>query len=109
MDGVDLKTTNVKAFAYTVAKPVKFIGKFETLVETRKRVAVATFYVASNPNSGNLISSTTAQDLGLISLHVNKVSATSNDPNMDKIHQEKCKTLQRPRQAKRRENQTTHQ
>ncbi len=37
-------------------KPVRFIGKFEAIVETRKRVAVATVYVANKPGSGNLIS-----------------------------------------------------
>jgi hypothetical protein len=65
MDGVKLKTTNVKAFAYNAQTPVKFLGKFEALIETRKRVAVATFYVVKTLDSGNLISSATAQDLGL--------------------------------------------
>ena len=51
---------------------MKFIGKFETTVETRKRIAVATFYVAKTIDSGNLISLTTAQELGLISLQLNK-------------------------------------
>jgi hypothetical protein len=40
---------------------VQFLGKFEALIETKKRIAVATFYVAKTPNSGNLISATTAQ------------------------------------------------
>ena len=34
MDGVHLRKTKVKAFAYTVEEPVKFIGKFEAVVET---------------------------------------------------------------------------
>jgi hypothetical protein len=55
MDGVKLKTTNVKAFAYNAQTPVKFLGKFEALIETRKRVAVATFYVVKTLDSGNLI------------------------------------------------------
>ncbi|CAB4027924.1 Potassium channel subfamily T member 1 [Paramuricea clavata] len=37
-------------------------------IETRKRVTVATFYVTKTSNSGNLISATTAQELGLVSL-----------------------------------------
>ena len=45
MDGVHLKKTNVKAFAYTAEKPVKFIGKFEAVIETRKRVTVATLQI----------------------------------------------------------------
>ena len=84
MDGVQLKRTNVKAFVYNAQTPVKFLGKFEALIETRKRVTVATFYVVKTPDSGNLISSTTAQDLGLISLHINKLSNTK-DKKLDKI------------------------
>ena len=56
MDGVHLRKTKVKAFAYTAEEPVKFIGKFEAVVETWKRVAVTTFHVAEKPDSGNLIS-----------------------------------------------------
>jgi hypothetical protein len=63
---------------------VQFLGKFEALIETKKRIAVATFYVAKTTNSGNLISATTAQELGLISLNPNKVSTTKNN-NLDKI------------------------
>ena len=33
-----------------------------SMVETRRRVTVTTFYVAKTPDSGNFISSTTAQD-----------------------------------------------
>jgi hypothetical protein len=32
MDGVKLKTTNVKAFAYNAQTPVKFLGKFDALI-----------------------------------------------------------------------------
>ncbi len=48
MKGPELRTTNIKAFAYTGKKPVKFMGKFEALIETRKRVTVATFYVTKD-------------------------------------------------------------
>ena len=84
MDGVEFKKTNVKAFAYNAQQPVKFLGKFEAVIETRKRVTVATFYVVKTPDSGNLISSTTAQELGLISLHINKLS-NNNDRKLDRI------------------------
>ena len=83
MGGPQLKKTSIKAFAYNATKPVQFLGKFESLIETKKRIAVATFYVAKTTNNGNFISATTAQELGLISLHLNKVS-TKND-NVDKI------------------------
>mgnify|MGYP002804274288 CR=1 FL=1 len=84
MDGVHLRKTNVKAFVYTAEKPVKFIGKFEALVETRKRVAVATFHVAEKSDSGNLISANTAQELGLITLHVKNV-VSGKKGNLDSI------------------------
>ena len=69
MKDVKLQKTNIKAFGYNSPKPVQFVGKFEETIETRRRVAVATFYVAKTADGGNLISVTTAQDLGLVSLH----------------------------------------
>ncbi|CAB3997225.1 Hypothetical predicted protein [Paramuricea clavata] len=54
------------------------------LIETKKHIAVATFYIAKTTNSGNLISATTAQEIGLINLNLNKVSTTKNN-NLDKI------------------------
>ncbi|CAB3991765.1 PREDICTED: uncharacterized protein LOC107336737 [Paramuricea clavata] len=64
MDGVKLKQTNTKAFRYNTTQPVKFLGKFEAVVETRKRLSVAMFYVVKGQNSGKLLSLATAQDLG---------------------------------------------
>ena len=84
MNKPELKPTNIKAFAYTATKSVQFVGKFEAVIETRKRVTVATFYVTKTTDSGNLISSQTAQELGLISLHLHKVSST-NDNKLDGI------------------------
>ena len=84
MKGPELRPTNIQAFAYTATKPVKFMGKFEALIETRKRVTVGTFYVTKTIDSGNLISSETAQELGLISLHLHKVS-TTKDNKLDAI------------------------
>ena len=84
MKDIKLQQTTVKAFAYNSTKPVKFLGKFEETIETRKRVTVATFYVTQTSNSGNLISATTAQELGLVSLHINKLSNTQ-DHKLDNI------------------------
>ena len=84
MNKPELKPANIKAFAYTATKPVQFVGKFEAVIETRKRVTFATFYVTKTTDSGNLISSQTAQELGLISLHLHKVSST-NDNKLDGI------------------------
>ena len=78
MKGIKLQQMNVKASAYNSAKPVKFLRKFGETIETRKRVTVATFYITKTSNSGNLISATTAQELGLVSLHLNKFSDTQD-------------------------------
>lgn len=78
MTGVKLEKTKVKAFAYSAETPVKFIGKFVSAIETRKRITAATFYVTETLSGGNLISSTTAQELGLITIHVNKISTQSD-------------------------------
>ncbi len=80
---VTLQRTNTKAFAYNQSEPVDFLGKFEAVVETRKRMSVATFYVVKGQNSGNLLSLSTAQDLGLITLHINNVS--TKDAALDNI------------------------
>ena len=54
------------------------------MVETRRCVTVTTFYAVKTPGSGNFIPSTTAQDLGSISLHINKLSNTK-DKKLNKI------------------------
>ena len=38
MKDVKLTRTNMKAFAYSKKSPVEFIGKFEALIETKKRI-----------------------------------------------------------------------
>ena len=78
MKEVNLQRTNIKAFPYSSTKPVEFKGKFEAVVETKNRLTLATFYVVKDFHSGNLLSLSTAQDLGLISLHINKVSMNDN-------------------------------
>ena len=75
MVDVTLARTTTKAFPYNTSQPVHFVGKFQALVQTKKRYTVATFFVVEDDNSGNLMSAQTAQELGLISLHLNKLSA----------------------------------
>ena len=89
----NIKKTSIKAFAFDAESPVRFVGKFEATIETRKRIAVATFYVTKTATSGNLISASTAQDLGLISLHLHRISDT-NDKNLDNILNKHAKVFQ---------------
>ena len=67
IQGMKLSRTNTKAFAYNTSSPVEFLGKFEAVIETRKRMTIATFYVAKGESCGNLLSLNTAQELGLVS------------------------------------------
>ena len=84
MQNIALTRTKTKAFAYDTTSPVEFVGKFDAVIETKKRISVATFYVTKAENCGNLLSLTTAQELGLISLiHIDKL--TSEDAAFKRI------------------------
>ena len=74
IQGMKLSRTNTKAFAYNTNSPVEFLGKFEAIIETRQRMTVATFYVAKGESCGSLLSLNTAQELGLVSIHVDKLT-----------------------------------
>ncbi|CAB3983099.1 Retrovirus-related Pol poly, partial [Paramuricea clavata] len=50
-------------------------GKFQTTVESRKKITVATIYV-TEADGGCLLSANTAEDLGLITVHLNQVKTT---------------------------------
>ena len=90
MRDVKLQSTQTKAFAYDCTKPVEFTGKFDATIETKKRITLATlFVVKGSNNSGNLMSLSTAKDLGLISLHTNQV--TTKDGSIDNIFQKHSK------------------
>ncbi|XP_065067305.1 uncharacterized protein K02A2.6-like [Rhopilema esculentum] len=83
MKDVNLQKTNMKAFPYSSSKPVHLKGQFNAVIETKNRLTLATFYVMNDSGSGNLLSSSTAMDLGLISLHLNTLSR--NDTQIDAI------------------------
>ena len=89
MQNITLTRTKTKAFAYDTTSPVEFVGKFDA--ETKLRISVATFYVTKAENCGNLLSLTTAQELGLISLHIDKL--TSKDPAIENIVQKNSKVF----------------
>ena len=85
MQNIALTRTKTKAFAYDTTSPVEFVGKFDAVIGTKKRISVATFFVTKAENCGNLLSLTTAQELGLISLHIDKL--TSEDAAIENIVQ----------------------
>ena len=47
----NLQPTNVEAYAYNTTTPMKFLGKFEAAIETKRIYAVATFYVVQDAKS----------------------------------------------------------
>ena len=77
---------------------VEFVIKFDAVIETKKKVSVATFYVTKAENCGNLLSLTTAQELGLISLHIDKL--TSKDAPIENIVQKNSKVFSGLRKLK---------
>ena len=66
MNETDLNKTSIKASACNKPKPAKFHRKADAIVESKKRIAIATFSGAKGINSRNLLFISTVQDLGLI-------------------------------------------
>ena len=93
---INLKKTNIKAYPFNSTESVKMKRKFQTLVESRKRITVATIYVTEQ-DGGCLLGNNTAQELGLISLHLNKIGTSTNfrkQNNITNTHPVKDKTIQ---------------
>ncbi len=75
LGNVTLVKTHIKAFPFNSTTPVKMKGKFCTEIESRRKITVANIYVTDG-NGGCLLSGSTAQELGLISLHLNTVNTS---------------------------------
>ena len=80
---IELNQTSVKAYPFNSDKPVKMEGKFSALAESKHKFTVATICVTSE-DSGCILSTETAQELGLVSLHLNQINknttSTSSEP-----------------------------
>ena len=70
---IRLQPTSVKAYPFNSSTLVKMKGKFRVLAESKHKFTVATVYVISD-DGGCLLSSETAQELGLVSLHLNQIN-----------------------------------
>jgi hypothetical protein len=86
---IELKQTSVKAYSFNSDKPVKMEGKFRALAESKHKFTVATIYTSEDGSC--LLSSETAQELGLASLHLNQInknttSTSSEQPSQLKPH-----------------------
>ena len=78
LPSVQLRKTKVKAYHFNTYEPVRMKGKFQTVLKSRRKMTVATIYV-TEANGGCLLSAGTAQELGLITLHLNTIT-TNNHP-----------------------------
>ena len=67
-----LKPTKTRTFPFDCEKPIQLLGKFETAVENNNKITVTTIYVAAG-KSGCLLKFETAEELGFITVHVNKI------------------------------------
>ena len=83
LQNINLQKTHVRAYPFNSSEPVQMTGKFDTLIESRKRLTVATIYVTAQ-DDGCLLSNTTAQELGLISLHLNQIDTQTKALRKDK-------------------------
>ena len=73
-DEIVVKKTNKKIFPYGSQVPLPLAGKFETMVESKRKMGVLTFYIAKHTSNcmGSLLGLKSASDLGLISI-VNRI------------------------------------
>ena len=71
-DGVSLRKSTTKIYAYGSTAPLPIKGRFQATIESKKRYTVSQFYVVDGMG-GNLVSAKTAQDLSLIKL-INTIS-----------------------------------
>ena len=83
LQNINLQKTHVRAYPFNSSESVHMTGKFDTLIESRKRLNVATIYVTAQ-DGGCLLSNTTAQELGLISLHLNQIDTQTKALRKDK-------------------------
>ena len=67
---VTLQPSSTRLFAYGSNTPLRKIGKFETLIESRRKLTTSTIHVTDG-QSGYLLSYQRARELGLIALHLN--------------------------------------
>ena len=79
---IKLKPTSVKAYPFNSDKPVKMEGKFRALAESKHKFTVATIYVTTE-DGGCLLSSEMAQELGLVSLHLNQINKNTTSTNSE--------------------------
>ena len=79
-NSIRLKKPKTKVYAYGSTTPLPVVGTFVTVVESRRRLTSAMFYVVKEDH-GSLLSYKTAQELDLIRLNVSSINTTTDDLN----------------------------
>ena len=77
-NSIRLKKPKTKVYAYSSTTPLPVVGTFVTVVESRRRLTSALFYVVKEDH-GSLLSYKTAQELDLIRLNVSSINTTTDD------------------------------
>ena len=76
-ESMHLKKTKTSVYAFGSRKPIQLQGKFDTVIESKRRVTVATLYaMKETPDqpSTSILSYQTALELNLITMRINKLS-----------------------------------
>ena len=91
-----LLLTSTKRYPYQSKIPVHFLGKFETIIEAKKKCTVGTIYIVKGKDSRCLLLLQTAQELGLIQLQLNSLQIQNHqkDEGLTKILQSHSSVFQ---------------
>jgi hypothetical protein len=77
-DQISLRKTKAKIYAFGSAEPVELKGKFDVLVDSKRLVAAATFYITKGTQeTTSILCCETSTNLHLITMNVNSVSKAS--------------------------------
>jgi hypothetical protein len=77
-DQISLRKNKTRIYAFGSSEPVELKGKFEVLVDSKRRVAAATFYVTKRTQgTTSILGCETSTNLRLITMNVNSVSKVS--------------------------------
>ena len=87
-----------KIFGYGSTQPIELLGKFDGLLETKHKMTAATIYVTQG-NGGNLLSFTTAQELGLVEVKINSVEITTAQSQQDQEFSQQEESNSKPDQT----------
>ena len=80
---ITLRPTKLKIHAFGSKSPVELCGKFDSVVETKSKMTVATFYV-TKLNSGSLLSCDTSTELRILHLKLNTIKKSAQNKSCKK-------------------------